>query len=102
MTRKRIALVGIAAALALLVAGSAGANIRSHSSRSAVSGSITFDGIWTASSGQKQFADVANDAFFQRWRARLGAGFTWHEIAIEHLGKASWYLFGTRGASPSS
>jgi ABC-type glycerol-3-phosphate transport system substrate-binding protein len=58
MTRKRIALVGIAAALALLVAGSAGANIRSHSSRSAVSGSITFDGIWTASSGQKQFADV--------------------------------------------
>jgi ABC-type glycerol-3-phosphate transport system substrate-binding protein len=58
MTRKRIALVGIAAALALLVAGSAGANIRSQSSRSAVSGSITFDGIWTASSGQKQFADV--------------------------------------------
>jgi ABC-type glycerol-3-phosphate transport system substrate-binding protein len=58
MTRKRIALVGIAAALALLVAGSAGANIRSHSSPSAVSGSISFDGIWTASSGQKQFADV--------------------------------------------
>jgi alpha-glucoside transport system substrate-binding protein len=58
MTRKRIALVGIAAALALLVAGSAGANVRSHSSTSAVSGSITFDGIWTASSGQKQFADV--------------------------------------------
>jgi ABC-type glycerol-3-phosphate transport system substrate-binding protein len=58
MTRKRIALVGIAAALALLVAGSAGAKVRSHSSTSAVSGSITFDGIWTASSGQKQFADV--------------------------------------------
>ena len=58
MTRKRIALVGIAAALALLVAGAAGANVRSHSSTSAVSGSITFDGIWTASSGQKQFADV--------------------------------------------
>jgi alpha-glucoside transport system substrate-binding protein len=58
MTRKRIALVGIAAALALLVAGSAGANVRSHSGTSAVSGSITFDGIWTASSGQKQFADV--------------------------------------------
>ena len=46
MTRKRIALVGIAAALALLVAGSAGANIRSHSGTRAVSGSITFDGIW--------------------------------------------------------
>jgi len=58
MTRKRIALVGIAAALALLVAGSAGANVRSDSSTRAVSGSITFDGIWTASSGQKQFADV--------------------------------------------
>src|SRR5205085_8363069 len=25
---------------------------------SAVSGSISFDGVWTASSGQKQFADV--------------------------------------------
>ena len=58
MTRKRIALVGIAAVLALLVAGAAGANVRSHSGTSAVSGSITFDGIWTASSGQKQFADV--------------------------------------------
>src|SRR5215468_9907097 len=58
MTRKRIALVGIAAALALLVAGAAGAHVRSHTGTSAVSGTITFDGIWTASSGQKQFADV--------------------------------------------
>src|SRR6476469_7100053 len=58
MTRKRIALVGIAAALALFVAGSAGAHVRSHTGTSAVSGSISFDGVWTASSGQKQFADV--------------------------------------------
>jgi alpha-glucoside transport system substrate-binding protein len=58
MTRKRIALVGVLAALALLVAGSAGANLRSHAGTSAVSGSISFDGVWTASSGQKQFADV--------------------------------------------
>src|SRR5205823_5513857 len=58
MTRKRIALVGIAGALALFVAGSAGANVRSHTGTSAVSGSISFDGIWTSSSGQKQFADV--------------------------------------------
>jgi alpha-glucoside transport system substrate-binding protein len=58
MTRKRIALVGVAAALALLVAGAAGAHVRSHAGTSAVSGTITFDGIWTASSGQKQFADV--------------------------------------------
>jgi ABC-type glycerol-3-phosphate transport system substrate-binding protein len=58
MTRKRIALVGFAAALALLVEGSAGAQLRSHTGPTAVSGSISFDGIWTASSGQKQFADV--------------------------------------------
>jgi alpha-glucoside transport system substrate-binding protein len=58
MTRKRIALVGTAAALALFVAGSAGAHVKSHSGTSAISGSISFDGIWTASSGQKQFADV--------------------------------------------
>jgi alpha-glucoside transport system substrate-binding protein len=60
MTRKRIALVGITAALALLVAGSAGGHVRSHAGTSAVSGSISFDGIWTSSSGQKQFQDVIN------------------------------------------
>jgi alpha-glucoside transport system substrate-binding protein len=61
MNRTRIAVVGFAAALALLVAGLAGATTSSHakgSQVSAVKGSITFDGIWTASSGQKQFADV--------------------------------------------
>src|SRR5438128_798634 len=62
MTRKRIALVGLAAALALFVAGSAGAHVRSHTGTSAISGSISFDGIWTSSSGQKQFQNVI-DAF---------------------------------------
>jgi alpha-glucoside transport system substrate-binding protein len=61
MNRTRIVVVGFAAALALLAAGLAGATTSSHakgSQVSAVSGTITFDGIWTASSGQKQFADV--------------------------------------------
>ncbi len=64
MTRTRIAVIAAAAVAALLVAGLAGAmtssGTKTHSSGQnlAVSGSITFDGIWTASSGQKQFADV--------------------------------------------
>src|SRR5437763_9221518 len=61
MNRTRIAVVGFAAVLALLAAGLAGATTSSHakgSQLSAVKGTITFDGIWTASSGQKQFADV--------------------------------------------
>jgi len=64
MTRTRIAVIAAAAVAALLVAGLAGAmtssGTKAHSSGQnlAVSGSITFDGIWTASSGQKQFADV--------------------------------------------
>jgi alpha-glucoside transport system substrate-binding protein len=61
MNRTRIAVVGFAAVLALLAAGLAGASTSSHAKTSHVSalkGSITFDGIWTASSGQKQFADV--------------------------------------------
>jgi alpha-glucoside transport system substrate-binding protein len=62
MTRKKIALVGLAAGLALFVAGSAGARLGSHTGTSAVSGTISFDGIWTSSSGQKQFQDVI-DAF---------------------------------------
>ena len=50
MTRKRIAVVGSAAALALLAAGLASATTRTHGNRvqnTAVKGSITFDGIWT-------------------------------------------------------
>jgi alpha-glucoside transport system substrate-binding protein len=61
MNRTRIAVVGCAAALALLAAGLASATTGSHakgSQNTAVKGTITFDGIWTASSGQKQFADV--------------------------------------------
>jgi ABC-type glycerol-3-phosphate transport system substrate-binding protein len=60
MTLKKIALVGLAAALALFVAGSAGARLSSHTGTSAISGTISFDGIWTSSSGQKQFQDVIN------------------------------------------
>jgi len=45
--------------LAVLVATQiASASRTSKSGATAVSGTITFDGIWTASSGQKQFADV--------------------------------------------
>jgi ABC-type glycerol-3-phosphate transport system substrate-binding protein len=61
MIRKGLAAVAAAGAVALLVAGLAGARPSSHShatGASAVSGTITFDGIWTASSGQKQFEDV--------------------------------------------
>ncbi|HEV7132821.1 MAG TPA: extracellular solute-binding protein [Gaiellaceae bacterium] len=61
MTRTRIGVVCITVAVALLAAGLAGAGTRSHhhtGQNLAVKGTITFDGIWTASSGQKQFADV--------------------------------------------
>src|SRR5216684_6592296 len=61
MTRTRIGLACITVAVALLAAGLAGAGTRSHNHAGqnlAVKGTITFDGIWTASSGQKQFADV--------------------------------------------
>jgi alpha-glucoside transport system substrate-binding protein len=63
MSRTRIAVVGLAAALALLAAGLAGATNNTHAKAShvsAVSGSISFDGIWTSSTGQKQFQDVIN------------------------------------------
>src|SRR6266436_1079647 len=61
MTRTRIGVVCITVAVALLAAALAGAGTRSHTHAGqnlAVKGSITFDGIWTASSGQTQFADV--------------------------------------------
>ena len=61
MSRKRIALTvvaGVAVAAALVVAGLAGASTKARSHVSAVSGSVSFDGIWTSSTGQKQFADV--------------------------------------------
>ena len=60
--RKRWPLAAIALAVVVMaaLAGTqlASASKSSKSANTAVSGSITFDGIWTASSGQKQFADV--------------------------------------------
>jgi alpha-glucoside transport system substrate-binding protein len=67
MTRTRIAVAGMAAAAAaLVVAGlagagtSSGAKAGSNARNLAVSGSISFDGVWTSSTGQKQFQDVIN------------------------------------------
>jgi ABC-type glycerol-3-phosphate transport system substrate-binding protein len=60
MTRTPIVLA-LALASALLVVGLAGARPSSHAKvgvNTAVSGTITFDGIWTSSSGQPQFQDV--------------------------------------------
>jgi alpha-glucoside transport system substrate-binding protein len=60
MTRTRIVLT-LAVATALLGAGLAGAKTSSHAKtgvNTAVSGTITFDGVWTSSSGQTQFQDV--------------------------------------------
>ena len=61
MSRRGIAVVVFVAALALAVAGIAGAARGSHARagvNTTVSGTINFDGIWTSSSGAKQFADV--------------------------------------------
>jgi alpha-glucoside transport system substrate-binding protein len=62
MSRTRIAVIVLVAALALAVAGIAGASRGSHAKsagvNAGVSGTINFDGIWTSSSGAKQFADV--------------------------------------------
>ncbi|HXY81771.1 MAG TPA: extracellular solute-binding protein [Gaiellaceae bacterium] len=62
MTRTRIATVLAAAvATALLVAGLAGARTGAPAKaqqNTAVKGTITFDGIWTSSSGQPQFQSV--------------------------------------------
>ena len=61
MKRKWLAAVPLVAAVAI-VAGWAGTTSFASSNKtthtSGVSGTITFDGIWTATSGQKNFADV--------------------------------------------
>jgi hypothetical protein len=44
-----------------------------------------------------RFADIDNRAAFDRWRHGLPE-LAWKELALPHLGKAEWYLFG----SPSS
>lgn len=70
MTRRRTAVALLVVAGALLAAGLAAAGTRSHNhltGKAAVSGTVTFDGIWTASSGQKQFADVIK-AFNKQYR----------------------------------
>ncbi|HEX3453533.1 MAG TPA: extracellular solute-binding protein [Gaiellaceae bacterium] len=61
MSRKLIGAVAVLTALvavALVAASFAGARTGSSQHVSAVSGSVSFDGIWTSSTGQKQFADV--------------------------------------------
>jgi ABC-type glycerol-3-phosphate transport system substrate-binding protein len=61
MSRKLTGAVAVLAALvavALVAASFAGAKTRSNQGVSAVSGSVSFDGIWTSSTGQKQFNDV--------------------------------------------
>jgi ABC-type glycerol-3-phosphate transport system substrate-binding protein len=63
MTRHRIFAGALIAAGGLLTAGLAGATTNAPAlpkANYAVSGSISFDGIWTSSSGQKQFQDVIN------------------------------------------
>jgi len=40
-----------------------------------------------------RFADIDNRVAFERWRHRL-PGLAWTELALPHLGKADWYLFG--------
>ena len=61
MNCKRTAAVGMLVgviAIALVSASFAGARTDTRTHVSAVSGSISFDGIWTSATGQKQFADV--------------------------------------------
>src|SRR5213075_1614782 len=62
MSRRRIAVVVLVTALALVAAGLASATRGSHAKaagvNATVSGTVNFDGIWTSSSGAKQFADV--------------------------------------------
>lgn len=58
MNRTRIAVVAAAAVgVGLLAVTSTSAKTNGNA---AVKGTITFDGIWTSSSGQKQFQDVIN------------------------------------------
>jgi alpha-glucoside transport system substrate-binding protein len=62
MNRTRIAIVGFAAALALLAAGLASATTNSHAKGSQVSalkGSISFDGIWTGAEAKSFGAVIA-------------------------------------------
>lgn len=48
-----------------------------------------------------QFREIDNRAAFGRWRRDL-PGLAWQELALPHLGKAEWYLFGARPAARRS
>src|SRR5215831_13171380 len=56
MTRGRIAV--FFASVVVVVIGGAGAGARGPSPNPAVSGTIVFDGVWTAGTGQQQFQAV--------------------------------------------
>jgi len=64
MTRSRISALLVVSMAALLVAGLAaagpGRSPAASGKNTTVSGTITFDGIWTSSTGQPQFQDVIN------------------------------------------
>jgi hypothetical protein len=47
-----------------------------------------------------RFADIDNRVAFTRWRHGL-PGLAWDELALPHLGKAEWYLFGSPRRPPS-
>jgi ABC-type glycerol-3-phosphate transport system substrate-binding protein len=55
-----VAIVGVLAIVAGVAAQSSASKTNGAKVNTAVSGTITFDGIWTASSGQKNFQDVIN------------------------------------------
>jgi ABC-type glycerol-3-phosphate transport system substrate-binding protein len=55
-----VALVAVLAIVAGVAAQSSASKTTTLKGSKAVSGSISFDGIWTASSGQKNFQDVIN------------------------------------------
>jgi alpha-glucoside transport system substrate-binding protein len=65
-----VALAGVVAVLVAVAAGCGGGGNKSGestgSTTSNVSGTVTFDGIWTSSTGQKQFQDVI-DAFNKQY-----------------------------------
>ena len=63
------AIAGVVAALVAVAAGCGSSKKSSGgttASTSNVSGTVTFDGVWTSSTGQKQFQDVI-DAFNKQY-----------------------------------
>ena len=62
MKRHWVVALAALAVLAIAAAAASGSTKKAQTLKvnTAVSGSVSFDGIWTASSGQKQFQDVIN------------------------------------------